>query len=332
MFKKIKIRIMPTILVIIFSLSICIIPAEAKTQSVIIGGESFGLKLYCKGVMVTKFESFISKGEKVCPAKDAGIRINDIILSVNNINVKSNEQLERRIEAFNEVPLIIKLSRNGDLIKLNITPKRNSKGKYRLGIWVRDSCAGIGTISYYNPEKGIYGALGHGICDSDTGGIMPSKKGEILKANITSVKKSENNNIGTLNGYFTDNTIGNIITNTPIGIYGELKTQADKKKLYKTAQKEEIKPGSATLITTVKGTKPESYSVRIKEICNLNRNSNRNFVIEVTDKRLIKATGGIVQGMSGSPIIQDGKFIGALTHVFVDNCKNGYAIFAENMM
>ncbi len=332
MFKKIKLRIIPTILVIIFSLSICIIPADAKTQSVIIGGEPFGLKLYCKGVMVTKFESFISKNKKVCPAKDSGIRINDIILSVNNNNVKSNEQLEKSIETCNGAALKLKICRNGDMLRMKITPKLNSKGKYRLGIWVKDSCAGIGTISYYDPEKGIYGALGHGICDSDTGGIIPSKNGEILKANITSVKKSENNNIGTLNGYFTDNTIGNIIANTPIGIYGEIKKSIENNKIYPIAQKEEVKPKSAKLITTVKGTKPKCYSIRIKEICNYDKNSNRNFVIEVTDKRLIKSTGGIVQGMSGSPIVQNGKFIGALTHVFIHDCKNGYAIFGENMI
>ena len=332
MLKKVKIRIIPTILVIIFSLSINIIPVEAKTKTVILGGESFGLKLYCKGVMVTKIEGFISNNKKVCPALDSGIRINDIILSVNNKTVKSNEQLEKVVKCSNGKELNVKIERENNTIYKKVVPKLNDKKEYHLGIWVKDSCAGIGTISFYDTDNKTYAALGHGICDTDTDKLIPNGKGEVLKASITSITKSQNNNIGTLNGYFTDYSIGTIQKNTPIGIFGNLNAEIKRGAKIITAEHSEIKIGKAYILTTLNGTKPKKYNIEILSICNTDKNSNRNFTVKITDKQLISKTGGIVQGMSGSPIIQNGKLVGALTHVFLDDCQKGYGIFAENMI
>lgn len=331
MLKNVKTRILPTILVIIFSIQFFIIPASAKTNEVIIGGESFGLKLYCKGVMITDFENFISDGENVCPAKLAGLKINDIIIKVDNITINSNEQLNNAVKITNGKEVKISALRNNKKININVKPRLNSNKEYYIGVWVRDSCAGIGTISYYNPEEKTYGALGHGICDIDTGAIIPSGKGTILRTNVTNIIKSENNKIGSLSGYFTNKEIGNIKKNSPIGLYGEYNKDIVKNKI-SLADKEEIKPGKAIIISTIEGTTPKSYNAQITQICNYNKNSNRNFVIKITDKKLIDKTGGIVQGMSGSPIIQNGKFAGALTHVFLEDCQKGYCILAENMM
>lgn len=332
MLKNVKKRIMPTILVIIFTLSTSVIPIEAKTKMVIPGGEAFGLKLYCKGVMVTKIESFLSNGKSLCPAVNSEIKINDIILKANNKSVKSNEELEFIVKKSKGKPIKLKIERNNEIIYKKVIPELNDKKEYHLGIWVKDSCAGIGTVSYYNPYNSTYGALGHGICDTDTGGLIPNGQGEILSADITSITKSKNNSIGTLNGYFTDKSIGDIKSNSPIGLYGSTNKFIKNKPRIKVADISEVKTGKATLLSTLSGTIPQKYDIEIIKICNTNKNSNRNFIILIKDKRLISKTGGIVQGMSGSPIIQNGKLAGALTHVFLEDCKKGYGILAENML
>ena len=332
MAKKHNLKIISFILAFIFSVSVCAIPAEAKTARVIIGGEPFGLKLYCKGVMVLRFESFKSNNQTVCPARQAGIEVNDIIVSSGGTKIKSNEQFSSIIKKSKGKALKLKILRNNRVITRTLKAKTNKKGLYYSGMWIRDSCAGLGTISYYNPADMTYGALGHGICDIDTGGLMQSDSGEIISASSTSANKSENNNIGTLNGYFTDKEIGTLKKNTPLGIYGKL-TQAPKKnKICDAAQLKDISAGDAYMYSTIEGETPKKYRVRIISICSTDTNSNRNLIIKITDKKLLKKTNGIVQGMSGSPIVQNGKFVGALTHVFIDDCTMGYAVLASNMI
>lgn len=320
------------LLVIIFSVNSCIIPTQAITKEVFIGGEPFGLKLYCKGVLVLKLESFKSKNELVCPAKECGIQINDIITKADNKAVKSNEQFSRIVKNSKGKKITLEVLRNNKTEETTIVPEKDENGVYYTGMWIRDSCAGLGTISYYDMDNMTYGALGHGICDIDTGGLMQSDSGEIISASITSADKSYNQNIGTLNGYFTDNTIGTITKNTPIGIYGRIIKAPNKSEAYKVANINEIKKDDAYVYTTLQGESPQKYKIKIIDICNNNPESNRNMIIKITDKKLLKKTNGIVQGMSGSPIVQGDKFIGALTHVFVDDCKTGYAILAENMI
>lgn len=331
MLKKVKNKTKISFLVIIISLSISIIPVSAISNQVIVGGESFGIKLYCKGVMITHFENFASNGTKICPAKQSGLKINDIIIKSDNKRIKNNEQLEECIKNSKGKKIRFNILRNNKEIIKDVKPGLSSKNEYQIGVWVRDSCAGIGTISYYSDDKKKYGALGHGICDVDTGGLIPNGKGEILQAKITGITKSKNNKIGTLNGYFTSSTIGNIKNNSQNGVSGTLYKGIDKNKKYKVADKSEIHLGKAKLISTINGTKPKRYNIKIIDICG-NNNSGKNFVIKITDKKLLKKTGGIVQGMSGSPIIQDNKFAGALTHVFLEDCEKGYGIFSENII
>lgn len=332
MLKNVKNKIIPFLLVIIISLSISIIPASAKSDKVIIGGEAFGIKLYCKGVMITHFQSFASNGKKICPAKTSGLKTNDIILKADSKIIKSNEQLEEYVKKSKGKIINFNILRNNKKLIIKTKPQLNPENEYYIGVWVRDSCAGIGTISYYSEDKKEYGALGHGICDVDTGGLFQSGKGEILQAKISSITKSKNNKIGTLNGYFTNSTIGNIKENTINGVHGALYKKTNKNNIYKTGKISDVKIGDAQVISTIKGTSPKYYKIKIINICNNNKNSGKNFVIKVTDKKLLRKTGGIVQGMSGSPIIQDNKFVGVLTHVFLEDCKKGYGMYAENIV
>ncbi len=277
--------------------------------------------------MITKFENI----KNTCPAKEAGLKVNDIITKVNDNQVKSNEALCEKIVNSQGKTINLTILRNNKELSINLTPAKDEDNKYKAGIWVRDSCAGMGTITYYDSTTSEYAGLGHGICDIDTGALMISDNIEIVKANITSVSKSTTDNIGTLNGYFTDEVLGTIGYNTELGIYGKVNTVPNKTE-YKIAENDEIKIGTAYIYCTVEGTTPQKYEIQVVEICNNDKNSNKNFLIEVTDNELLSKTGGIVQGMSGSPIIQNNKIIGAITHVLVNDSTLGYGINISNML
>lgn len=318
--------------IFIFLFSISSLSVSAETEKIIIGGEPFGLKLYCKGVMITNFEYFECDNSKVCPAQTAGLQLSDIITEVDGKKINSNESIEKIIKKSNGKKINFKILRNDNTLNIAVQPKLKDNKYYCVGIWIRDSCAGIGTISYYDKTKMTYAALGHGICDIDTGNIMKPSTGETLNAYISGISKSTNNNIGSLNGYFTDDIIGSITDNNDLGIYGEVINIPQGKEEYEIADYSEVTEGKATLFTTVDGTIPQKYEIEICRILNYDENSNRNFIVKITDKELLNKTGGIVQGMSGSPIVQNGKFVGALTHVFVESCNQGYGIFAKNMI
>lgn len=333
--KKLTLKMTSIIIIIIFTISLTVIPVGANTKKVIIGGEPFGLKLYCKGVMVTKFEEFSAEyngiNRKVCPAKKSGLAENDIITEVNGITVNSNEQLGNIIANSKGENLKFKIYRDGEYLLLNTTPIKNSNKLYCIGVWVRDSCAGIGTITYYNPKSKTYGALGHGICDIDSGGLMYSDNIEILSSSISSVSKSQANNIGTLNGYFTSDVLAKVGYNNNLGIYGKIINIPIKKEI-QVAEKTELEPGNASIYSTIEGNQPKEYKIKITQICNYDENTNQNFVLQITDKELLNKTGGIVQGMSGSPIIQGEKIVGAITHVMINDPTKGYGIHIKNML
>ena len=309
------------------------VSASAESNTVILGGQPFGVKFYNDGVMVIELEEFFNGSHYVCPAKEGGLQVDDVIKKVNGIEIKTNEDLQEAATGCGGKGMSFIIERDGKELCKTVKPQANTVGTYLLGAWVRDSCAGIGTVTYYNPDDNYFAALGHGICDRDTGAMMPLGEAEIVGASISSVERSSTGKAGSLNGYFTDKTLGTVTNNTINGIYG---TIIDNSYLsgdrFEIAEFDEIQTGDAQIITTISGDRPESYDLKITSIRNDNPRNNENFVIKVTDKRLLDECGGIVQGMSGSPIVQNGKLIGAVTHVFLNNPEEGYGVAAQFMV
>lgn len=324
-----------TAFVLAFAMFITGVPvsASAESSTVILGGQPFGVKFYNDGVMVIELEEFFNGSHYVCPAKEGGLQVDDVIKKVNGIEIKTNEDLQEAATGCGGKGMSFIIERDGKELCKTVKPQANTVGTYLLGAWVRDSCAGIGTVTYYNPDDNYFAALGHGICDRDTGAMMPLGEAEIVGASISSVEKSSTGKAGSLNGYFNDKTLGTVTTNTINGIYG---TIIDNSYLsgdrFEIAEFDEIQTGDAQIITTISGDRPESYDLKITSIRNDDPRNNENFVIKVTDKRLLDECGGIVQGMSGSPIVQNGKLIGAVTHVFLNNPEEGYGVAAQFMV
>ena len=307
--------------------------AFAESKTVRLGGQPFGVRFYNEGLIVVELEEFYDGTKYVCPAKDGGLKENDIIKEVNNTPVKTNEDLQNATINSGGEPIDFLIERNGEDKSITVTPSQNAMGMYLLGAWVKDSCAGIGTISFYDENGNYFAALGHGICDNDTNTLLPLGSAEIVKANISSVTKSVDGNAGSLNGYFSDETIGELTDNTPLGVYGNTENEMfSKSPTIEIADFSEIKKGDAQMYTTIDGETEGCYDVEITKICNHNENSNENFVIKITDESLLDECGGIVQGMSGSPIVQNGKLVGAVTHVFVNNTTEGYGVSAQYMV
>ena len=207
-----------------------------------------------------------------------------------------------------------------------------SENRLKAGLWVRDSSAGIGTLTFYVPGSDIFAGLGHAVCDVDTGDVLPIASGEIVPARIYSVVKGQSGEPGELRGGFELGSLGNLAVNGETGIYGSLTQTPVRGDPVPVAMKQQVKTGYAQVLTTIDGTEPELYDIRIDQVRYNDSSPTRNMVIVITDERLLEETGGIVQGMSGSPILQDGKLVGAVTHVFVNEPTKGFAIFAENML
>ena len=299
-----------------------------ETKKVILGGEAFGIRMFSDGVLVIEVEKSLYGSESPSPALLADIKANDIIKSANGTTLTSNEQFTEMILTSDEKPLELVIDREGEIIETELIPRYDSKGNLRAGLWIKDSAAGIGTITYYDNETLSFGALGHGICESQTGKLIPISYGEIAKASINDVTKSENGKVGSLNGYFEGDILGYAETNLSCGIFGNYEENIQGETI-ETASRNEVKTGKAEIVCTLSGCEKESYDIRIKK---LNHNGENTMVIEITDPELLDITGGIVQGMSGSPIIQDGKLVGAVTHVLVNNVRCGYGIYIEDMI
>jgi len=306
---------------------------QTEPSKVYVSGESFGIKLYTDGVIVVGTKDVQVSGGKCNPAKEAGLEKGDIIVSINGEKMVSSTQVEEVFNDNNGNEYKIKVKRNGNYKTFTLKPVYSqSEGKYKVGVWVRDSTAGIGTVTFYNPANSTIAALGHPITDVDTNEIMPILNGEAVQAKVTKLYKSRDGETGSLCCDFLSNSIGTLSLNSNCGIYGKYSCSVSDRKLYEVAVSQEIEKGAAKLICTIDGSGPKEYSVEVIRVSYRENNSEKNMVIKVTDKELIQKTGGIVQGMSGSPIIQNGKLIGALTHVIVDNPEKGYAIFAEKMV
>lgn len=296
-------------------------------------GTPFGVKAYTDGVLVVGIGTVDSENGEVNPAEKAGIKMGDTIISVDGKKVYSNDDVYNIVSNSDGQALSVVIKREKNLKTVKIQPVfSKSAGIYRIGVWVRDSTAGIGTLTFYSPAADTVCGLGHGICDADTEKLMEVSKGEIVKAEIISVVKGAVGAPGELKGRLKNNQIARLNLNAETGVYGECVCDYDKTGLVTLALKQDIENGPAYIYTTVEGETPQKYACEIEIRKGHTETSTHNMVVTITDERLINKTGGIVQGMSGSPILQNGKLIGAVTHVFINDSKKGYAIFAENML
>ena len=299
---------------------------------VIPGGNPFGVKMFTQGVVAVKTEEISANGENRCPAKEAGIEIGDTIKSVNGSVVLNNARLFELVNESEGRPLEFYVSRDGESFKTKVKPI-NTGGEYKIGLWIRDSSAGIGTVTFYCKGNKGFAGLGHGICDVDTGCLLPLDHGEIVKADIDTVTKGIKGTPGCLNGHFESvAATGELSDNLDTGVYGTVSDIPESYDEIYVASVQEVTTGGATMLTTINGDEPQEYEIEIESIAYDENNKTKNMVIRITDERLLESTGGIVQGMSGSPILQNGKLAGAVTHVFVNAPDKGYAIFAENML
>lgn len=304
----------------------------SERQYVALSGEIIGLRLFTNGVMIVGVDTVKTKNGAVSPGAIAGLQKGDVLVKIDGTEIKSSKLVNEILSKSEGKALKIEYIRNNQSFVTDFScVYSESEGRFKGGLWIRDSAAGIGTMTFYDPESGGFAALGHAVCDIDTGEILPFENGDIVRATINSCTKGVNGKAGELCGVFTGESIGVLLKNTGSGVFGVLNEREKNVKLVPVATKQEIKKGAAQIISTVEGEKKELFDIQITEISDSDSN-RRNMVIEVTDEELMEKTGGIVQGMSGSPIIQNGKLVGAVTHVLVNDPTKGYAIFAQKML
>ncbi len=295
-------------------------------------GTPFGVKMFTDGVLVVGLSRIHTENGLSCPAMDSGIVEGDIICSIDGEKMYTNEDVASCIENSGGETLSMLIKRNDQTFTVDITPEEMADGSgYKAGFWVRDSSAGIGTMTFYDPETMVFAGLGHAICDVDTGKLLPLLSGEIVPAAINKIERGVAGDPGELGGVFTSSkTLGEVSINSESGVYGILNSSIRGISL-PIAPKQDVFEGNAKILATIDGTVAKEYDIIIEKV-SLNDNSpTKNMIIKVTDSELLNAAGGIVQGMSGSPIIQNGRLVGAVTHVFVNDPTKGYGIFAENM-
>ena len=298
------------------------------------GGQAVGVAMQLNGVLVVG----LGDTDGASPAKASGIQPGDVLRQVNGVDVTSAQQLARLIAQSGTQPLPIAFDRNGTLLHATLTPALDAAtGTARMGAWVRDSTAGVGTLSFYDPAKGRYGALGHAITDGDTGQVLPVGQGQVLAAQVVAVQKGKRGLPGELKGSFLRQAqvLGDIRTNSTLGIYGTLDTPCVNP-LYPDGVpiglRGNVHTGKATILSTVDGQGVRAYEVEITRLFDQSSPAPKSMILRVTDPALLEKTGGIVQGMSGSPILQDGRIIGAVTHVFVSDPTQGYGLYIDWML
>lgn len=308
-------------------------PAENGT--VYASGNTVGIYMETEGVLIIDTgEIMTEQGTSQDPAKNI-VKPGDYIVAFNEQKVTSKQELIEDISHLDGDDVTLDLLREGQEVPVSLTPVKDTNGDYKLGIWVRDNTQGIGTLTFVDKE-GNYGALGHGISDVDTGELLHISEGSLYQAEVLGIQKGESGSPGELSGlirYEPGRVLGNIDINSKNGIYGHISAGKEGMFLKKmpVAYKQELKTGPASLLCCVNG-KVQEYQAEITRIDMNHEDTNKSFVLHVTDPELLVATGGIVQGMSGSPIIQDGKLVGAVTHVLVNDPTRGYGIFIENML
>lgn len=292
-------------------------------------GHTVGIKLFARGVLVVG----LTPGK--CPAKSCGLEKGDVILKCNGNAVTSTEQFQSLLQSAAGEPVNLQVSRENGRKTLDVCPEKNDSGAWAIGAWIRDSMAGIGTMTYYDPATNTFGALGHGITDTDTAQLMPFSSGSILPSTVKAVKKGAAGSAGELRGDFDLTTcLGQLTANTDRGVFGSLdscETAGNFGTPMPVAAADEVADGPAVIRSNVEGDTVRDYAVELKKLTP-GAGDSRDLLITVTDPKLLAATGGIVQGMSGSPILQNGKFVGAVTHVLLNDPAKGYGILMESML
>lgn len=308
-----------------------------KTKVIPVGNIA-GVKLYTSGVLVVGMSEIEGNdNKKYKPYENTGIKEGDTIIKVNDKNINSTSDLIQTVNLSQGHDISIKYVHQQETKECSITPVKTNNSQYKIGLWVRDSAAGVGTVTFYDPTSKTFGALGHGITDIDTNELINIASGEFITTRILNITKGESGNPGKIQGTIENqNNIGTIGKNTRFGIYGKVDNLAslniDTSKEAEVALREEIQLGKAKILCSLDNQKPQEYEIEIEKIYKDNNYDNKSMKIKVTDEKLLEKTGGIIQGMSGSPVLQNGKFVGAITHVLVNDPQEGYAVFGDIML
>lgn len=297
---------------------------KVENMEIVLGGEAVGIKLLASGVLVMSVDR----------TDEVNINIGDVILKVNDKKIETNRELAEYAKLSNGKDIKLSILRDNNIIDVTVKAnKEDLTGEYKLGLWVKDSSAGVGTITFYDKKNLTFAGLGHGVTETKENYILPIETGGITETEILSIKKGESNNPGELRGTLSTVIMGSIRKNTDKGIYGRIYNEniLNNKEKIEIMVKTQITEGKAIIYCTLDDNIVKSYDINIEKIL-INSTGNKNMVIKVTDEKLINKTGGIVQGMSGSPIVQNGKLVGAVTHVFLNDPTMGYGVFIENMI
>jgi stage IV sporulation protein B len=311
---------------------------KIKDLEVYPGGNSIGVRVNSEGVLIVGYSDIqVNNNKEESPGKSGGLEIGDVILKVNGIEMENSIDLLRTIKSCEKEDVEVYILRNGKKLTKSIHLKRENNKDYKIGLWIRDSTAGVGTMTFFDSNTKKFGALGHPITDCDTNEPFLIKKGDLLESSIISIKKGEKGAPGELKGIFINEQLpsGEIQKNTESGIFGEIKNDKALNKEIKPLKvgfRDEISVGKAKIITTIDENGPQEFDIEIEKLLNQSTPGSKSMVIKITDPKLLEKTGGIVQGMSGSPIIQNNKLIGAVTHVLINKPDTGYGIYIEWML
>lgn len=302
-------------------------------RAVTVCGSPFGVKMFADGALVVGFSDIRTAEGYRNPAREAGLEMGDWILSVNGSRITGNEELQAALQQAGADPCQVVYLRDGVQATATLTPAADlSDGSFRAGMWVRDSSAGVGTLTFVDNATGMFAGLGHSISDVDTGESIALRSGEIVPVEIVGYEPGRAGDPGQLKGRFASAiAVGTVLSNDETGVYGTVRTLLEGREMT-VAQAQEVEEGPAQILTTIEGSEPALYQVEIEQVRLSRQEPNRNLVVHVTDPALLEATGGILQGMSGSPILQNGRLVGAVTHVLVNDPTRGYGIFAETML
>lgn len=317
---------------LVITLAICpalaaALSTAAFAQELLLGGQAVGIQISTRGVLVAGLTEITTADGARCPAGDAGICAGDLIVGIDGQDLDCAQDFVNAVGELDGQPVTMTIERGSITGSYTVQPVQSNEGQWMLGMWLRDGISGIGTLTFIDPGSGIYGALGHSISDSGTELLVPLRDGSITDAEIVSVVPGSSGNPGELNGCAdAGKTLGSVELNTELGIYGHVFTQIAKV----TVETGEMHTGAATIISTISGREAKEYDAEINRI--YNEAGGQRMMLTVTDPELCSATGGIVQGMSGSPVMQDGKLVGAVTHVFVSDPSKGFGIGIYDML